>query len=177
LKEVGLDLSFVLDKLFFADISHAVDENAGVLNESIIKIFDNERFRPTTPPADCLEIWNKDFGSVKVQCSNGIYLFYKLIHDFGSNMDLVISIPLFKRIVSGLRSFFSTLLNKHLEVIEGVWETRQYSTMLVNANLVIDVIMPRVSVELSSIKFEMRIPELEEHRIRLKSIIFTRSNS
>lgn len=166
---MGLDLSFVLDKLFFADISNAVDDAANVLNEAIIKIFDKEEFRPAAPPVDCVEIWKKDFGIVNVQCSTGIYLFHKLLFDFGTNMSLVISIPLYKRIVSALRSFFSTLLNKHLELIEGDLETKQYSTMMVNANFVIDVIMPRVSVQLSSIKFERSLPELEEHRVRLKS--------
>lgn len=172
MKEVGLDLSFVLDKLFFADISHAVDENAAVVNASIIKIFDCDRFKPIAPPAELLELWKKDFGSVTTQYSKGIYLLHKLLCDFGNNMSLIphgTNIPIYARIVNALKSFFSTAMNKHKEAIEGDWDTSQYGTMLSNAEFIVDVMMQRVAVKI----FEKNVPELDEHSVRLKSMLWT----
>jgi hypothetical protein len=69
---VGLDLSFVLDKLFFADISNAVDDAANVLNEAIIKIFDKEEFRPAAPPDGRIWIWMGGLGCGVIIISYGL---------------------------------------------------------------------------------------------------------
>lgn len=62
LKDVGLDLSFVLDKLFFADIVQAIEEHASFLNDIIHGFLDAEKFGRCSPPSDHVHQWKADFG-------------------------------------------------------------------------------------------------------------------
>lgn len=178
LKEVGLDLSFVLDKLFFLDIAKAIEDHSISLTENVIKIFANDDFKPCIPSADTEKCWTKDFrifqanlAGVELRLSNGLYKFHKLLIDFGTDMSLVISIPLYGKIVSSLKSFFSACLNKQMELFEREWTVVQYSTMLMNAEFVVESLMPKIANQLATIKFDRPIPELEEHRLKLKSLL------
>lgn len=58
-----------------------------------------------------------------------------------------------------------------MELFEREWTVVQYSTMLMNAEFVVESLMPKIANQLATIKFDRPIPELEEHRLKLKSLL------
>ncbi|KAJ3221573.1 exocyst complex component exo84 [Clydaea vesicula] len=195
LKEVGLDLSFVLDKLFFFDIGKAIDAQASLLNEVILRSFLREEFVLCAPKGEFEIIWKKDFGIMKqnpllifsfinfaegtdMKFTRSVYELYKLLIDFGDDMSLVISVPLYGRVVSALKAFFATYINRMLELFENMeWKNKQYYAMMVNGNFIVDLLIPKISLQLSKIRFDRPIPELEEQRLKLKTVVLAMHGS
>ncbi|KAJ3080588.1 exocyst complex component exo84, partial [Quaeritorhiza haematococci] len=171
LRDVGLDVSFVLDKLFFDDIVRAIDEHAQRCTERILKSFAKEKFLAIPPPPELSDRWEREFGDLRFRQGHSVYDFYTILVGFGEDMRLMMSISLYSKIVSCLKDFFTTYLRKLFEMLDRDWSNRQYLTMLVDAKFTVEDLMPKVAAQLASIWFDRPVPELEEHRIRLRETV------
>ena len=65
LKESGLDLSFVLDKLFKQDLKESIEKHEKKCEEAILKALSKDSFAAISSSImkeDVREEWDKDFG-------------------------------------------------------------------------------------------------------------------
>ncbi len=73
LKESGLDLSFVLDKLFYQDLIEAIDKHARKCEESVVKALTKDSFVAISSSIlkdDVRDEWDKDFGMLIISSDN-----------------------------------------------------------------------------------------------------------
>ncbi|ORY46947.1 hypothetical protein BCR33DRAFT_783393 [Rhizoclosmatium globosum] len=87
---------------------------------------------------------------------------YELLMDFGADMGLIMSISLYAKIVWCLTDFFSS----YLILLRHDNELR----------IVIDNMMPQVASQLAQ-RFDRSIPELDEHRGRLRGLVNAMQNN
>jgi hypothetical protein len=95
LQEVGLDLNFVLDRLFMKDIEQAVNELSKTSTEKIASVFDYEHFAliPSHFAEDLQERWALEYGDIQYPLSESTYEFFGILTHFGKDLHLLMSIP------------------------------------------------------------------------------------
>lgn len=96
LREVGLDLSFVLDKLFYQDLIAAIDKHANRCSDVITKNIGRDSFGAMSVPSmrdNVKASWGDIFGETKIRMSQCVYDFFSLLVDFCSDIQHLISIP------------------------------------------------------------------------------------
>ncbi|KAJ3218340.1 exocyst complex component exo84 [Dinochytrium kinnereticum] len=175
LKDVGLDLHFVLDHLFFSDIVRAIENYATMINGQIVKEVENDNFEILTrKPIQFQDLEINDLEGKKV--SKSVFALFDLLLVFGSDMSLLITISLYAKIVSCLKDFFSTYIIKLLDIFEKQTRFDLSATMIWNVVFIVEWMLPTVSGQLS-IRFERPIPELDDHRERIKGAIDKLENS
>jgi hypothetical protein len=95
LRGVGLDLSFVLDKLFYQDLIVAIDKHANRCSDVIVKNIARDSFGAVSVSSlrdSVKEAWIKQFGDTKIRLSQCVYDFYSLLSEFGNDISHLISI-------------------------------------------------------------------------------------
>ncbi|KAJ3018728.1 UNVERIFIED_CONTAM: exocyst complex component exo84 [Siphonaria sp. JEL0065] len=179
LREIGLDLTFVLNQLFHHDLINSIEEYRRKGKEQIISYIDEDSFQLV----ECAENDLIKSGDLLapgldsgVAISVSVLQMYDFLMDFGADMGLIMSIQLYAKIVWCLTDFFSTYLIRIMDVFEKKWTNKQYYAMISNCGYVIDQMMPQVSNQLA-IRFDRSIPELDEHRGRLRGVISAMQNN
>ncbi|KAI8622354.1 hypothetical protein BC830DRAFT_1089575 [Chytriomyces sp. MP71] len=173
LREIGLDLTFVLNQLFHNDVVNAIEDYRRRGKEAIIRDIDEDTFaivecaqNDVTKSGDMIAR-GLESGAV---ISLSVLQLYDLLMDFGSDMGLIMSISLYAKIVWCLTDYFSTYLIRVMDVFDKKWTNKQYFVMICNCEFIIDIMIPQVSSQLS-LRFDRSIPELDEHRGRLKGVV------
>ncbi|KAJ3031338.1 exocyst complex component exo84 [Rhizophlyctis rosea] len=162
LKEVGLDLSFVLEDMFYPDLVTAVEEHAGRCQKDIVKAVGEDNFVVVDAKEEDAEF--------PVKVSKSVHTLYSILMDFGADMGLVMSITLYRKIVSALTDFFRSHVHQLLAVFDKGWSLKQCGVILVNATFVVEELLPRVTSQLA-MKFERPIPELDDMKLKLEDTI------
>ncbi|KAJ3328132.1 exocyst complex component exo84 [Blyttiomyces sp. JEL0837] len=121
LREVGLDLSFVLGQLFHADMLQAIEEYRCKTKNMIAHYVDEDTFEIDTSSQN---------GDLENQVSKSVLKFYDLLIEFGADMGLIISISIrFERSIPELQ--------EHQQRLEGLvtemhvnWVSKQATIIL-----------------------------------------------
>ncbi len=71
--------------------------------------------------------------------------------EFGNDMSLVISVPLYGKIVSCLKEFFTVYMTTLNMRFEREWSNKQYFNILANGNFVVEELMPKVAAQLAAV--------------------------
>ncbi|KAI9327477.1 hypothetical protein BDR26DRAFT_842971 [Obelidium mucronatum] len=179
LRDIGLDLTFVLDQLFHHDLINSIEEYRRKGKEMIIKYIDEDVFQVV----ECAENDLIKSGEMLapgldsgVSISISVLQMFDFLMDFGADMGLIMSIQLYAKIVWCLTDFFSTYLIRIMDVFDKKWTNKQYYLMISNCGYVIDQMMPQVSSQLA-LRFDRSIPELDEHRGRLRGVVSAMQNN
>ncbi|KAI9344811.1 hypothetical protein DFJ73DRAFT_839749 [Zopfochytrium polystomum] len=172
LRQVGLDLTFVLEQLFHRDVVAAIEDYRARAKLNIVRFIKEDTFvfvKDVGLKEPASEDDHFDFGSAT---TTSVYQFYNLLMEFGADMGLLVSISLYAKIIWCLTDFFSTFVSTVLEVISGSSTNRQGFAMLSNCRFIVEKMMPRVAQHLA-VRFERSIPELDEQGKRLAAAIDT----
>ncbi|KAJ3251183.1 exocyst complex component exo84, partial [Borealophlyctis nickersoniae] len=140
LRDVGLDLCFVLDHLFHADIVSSIDAHVVTCRTQIVKAVVTDKFSVVIPEGKA---------EIPARVSQSVHDFYAILSEFGADMSLIVTISLYTKIVWCLSEFFTTFINKLLEVCEKGWNNQHCGVILVDARFVVDDILPKVSAQLA----------------------------
>ncbi|KAI8843644.1 hypothetical protein BC829DRAFT_400805 [Chytridium lagenaria] len=156
LRDVGLDLHFVLDHLFFNDIVRSIEGYAEIIKLELFsrsKVTVSKFFAGRPEQLQELKMDAKAYSLFSIYCS-----------EFGSDMSLLISISLYAKIVSCLKDFFSTYIVKVLDIFEKPSGYQQNAIMISNVVFIVEHMLPTVSSQLSVNTVERPIPELDDHK-------------
>ncbi|KAJ3230788.1 exocyst complex component exo84 [Chytriomyces hyalinus] len=173
LRDIGLDLTFVLSQIFHGDIVNAIEDYRRRGKEVIIRDIDEDSFAAVEYAGDEMEKSNDmisrglEAGAV---ISISVLQLYDFLMDFGADTGLIMSIALYAKIVWCLTDFFSTYLIRIMDVFERNWTNKQYFVMISNCSFIIDIMIPQVSSQLA-LRFDRSIPELDDHRGRLRGVV------
>ncbi|KAJ3293381.1 exocyst complex component exo84 [Rhizoclosmatium sp. JEL0117] len=179
LRDIGLELTFVLNQLFHHDLVAAIEEYRRRGKDNIIRFIDEDSFTVV----ECAEndlIKSGDILATGLDANSNVSVsvlqLYELLMDFGADMGLIMSISLYAKIVWCLTDFFSSYLIRIMDVFEKKWTNKQYYVMITNCGFVIDNMMPQVASQLAQ-RFDRSIPELDEHRGRLRGLVNAMQNN
>ncbi|KAJ3238945.1 exocyst complex component exo84 [Chytriomyces hyalinus] len=173
LRDIGLDLTFVLSQIFHGDIVNAIEDYRRRGKEAIIRDIDEDSFAAVEYAGDDAEKSNDmisrglEAGAV---ISISVLQLYDFLMDFGADTGLIMSIALYAKIVWCLTDFFSTYLIRIMDIFERTWTNKQYFVMISNCSFIIDIMIPQVSSQLA-LRFDRSIPELDDHRGRLRGVV------
>ncbi|TPX74556.1 hypothetical protein CcCBS67573_g04173 [Chytriomyces confervae] len=173
LRDIGLDLTFVLSQIFHGDIVNAIEDYRRRGKEAIIRDIDEDSFAAVEYAGDDAEKSNDmisrglEAGAV---ISISVLQLYDFLMDFGADTGLIMSIALYAKIVWCLTDFFSTYLIRIMDIFERSWTNKQYFVMISNCSFIIDIMIPQVSSQLA-LRFDRSIPELDDHRGRLRGVV------
>ncbi|RKO83701.1 Cullin repeat-like-containing domain protein, partial [Blyttiomyces helicus] len=196
LRDVGLDLSFVLDKLFYADIVASIEAHAEGCEEAISRAIAADKFVAVGKNGDGAKRpqgASVPENDIPPRVSQSVHDLYAILMDFGADMGLLMSIMLYGKIVWCLTNFFATiglisrqanLLGTGKERVKGRVAERvnqncfssihlgmiQAGVILADAVFVVDDLLPKVASQLAA-RFERPIPELEDQRIQLHNLL------
>ncbi|KAJ3075450.1 exocyst complex component exo84 [Podochytrium sp. JEL0797] len=191
LRDIGLDLTFVLTQLFHNDVVAAIEEYRTRGKAAINQFIDQDEFHLV----ECTQHNLTTDGEVVAGIENAasvsvsVLQLYDFLMEFGADMGLIMSISLYAKIVWSLTDFFSTYLIRVMDVFEKEWTNKQvlaflfdikqkitrlfqYYAIISSCGYVIDKMMPQVAAQLAQ-RFDRSIPELEEHRRRLRGVVTT----
>ncbi|KAJ3042059.1 exocyst complex component exo84 [Rhizophlyctis rosea] len=185
LKEVGLDLTFVLDDLFHDDLVNAIDEHAKRCNGEIVGAVIEDGFGSVETGSEdgtwvswkVGNVENEDLitkawfvAEFPVKVSKSVHALYAILMDFGADMGLLMSIALYRKIVSALTDFFQAHVQQLLNVALSGLGLKQTAIILIDATFVVGDLMPKVTSQLAG-RFERPIPELDDMRVKLEETV------
>ncbi|TPX67222.1 hypothetical protein SpCBS45565_g03925 [Spizellomyces sp. 'palustris'] len=170
LRDLGLDVTFVLDEAFHDDIVKSIKEHSKQCENAIVAAVEADKFAVIKPDSPFLVGREDEFADITANVSQSVYELYSVFMEFGADVSVLMSISLYSKIVNCLTSFFAMYIRKLVEIFGGDWIYRQRSTILVDAAFVVDDLLPKVAGQLAH-RFERPIPELEDMREKLKHSI------
>ncbi|KAL2919873.1 exocyst complex component exo84 [Polyrhizophydium stewartii] len=170
LRDVGLDLTFLLDKIVLADIANAIETHSQSCEETIAAAVRNDKFEAVAPRTEFFDERNLSFDIPIPRMSESAYQLFKVLTDFASDVGVLMSMTLYNKIVSSLSSMFSVFINTTHSALDKDLTITQYCVILTNATFVIDHMLPKVKSQLQE-QFERPIPELEEDCARHKQTL------
>ncbi|KAJ3338043.1 exocyst complex component exo84 [Gonapodya sp. JEL0774] len=156
LREVGLDLNFMLEHLFLDDILNAIDAYGRRCYEAVVASIakDTLAIVPSEDKAGELQ------PGLKV--TQSAYTFYDVVVEFMNDMSLLVTLSLYEKIVSsfvGLFNGYLTILSESVK--NSLMKDGQVFAIMCDEVFVVDEFLPRIIAQLSH-RFDRPIPELEE---------------
>ncbi|KAG0306060.1 exocyst complex component exo84 [Linnemannia gamsii] len=160
LKDVGLDMIFVLDSFLLPYLTETIAEHERRCLERMDAIIEHDDFSPMS---------GEELGSV-TPLSASMIAFYTVMLQFVNNICLIGSLTLYTRIVESIAILFKAYVNRTIQVYEekGLSDDQRAS---VNSNFqfISESFISRVIVQLRH-RFDRPIPELESVREELGGI-------
>ncbi|KXS17582.1 hypothetical protein M427DRAFT_54516 [Gonapodya prolifera JEL478] len=156
LREVGLDLNFMLEHLFLDDILNAIDAYGRRCYEAVVASIAKD---PLTIVASDDKAGDLRAG---LKVTQSAYTFYDVVVEFMNDMSLLVTLSLYEKIVSSFVGLFNGYLTILSETVkDSLMKDAQVLAIMCDEVFVVDEFLPRIIAQLSH-RFDRPIPELEE---------------
>ncbi|KAG0197034.1 exocyst complex component exo84 [Mortierella sp. NVP41] len=155
LKDVGLDMIFVLDSFLLPYLTETIAEHERRCLERMDAIIEYDDFAPIS----------------STPLSTSMIAFYTVMLQFVNNICLIGSLTLYSRIVESIAILFKAYVNRTIQVYEEKGLTdEQRASVNSNFQFISESFISRVIVQLRH-RFDRPIPELESVREDLGGIL------
>eukprot|EP00842_Homolaphlyctis_polyrhiza_P006746 jgi/Hompol1/7072/HPOL_005178-RA len=159
--DVGLDLTFLLDKIVFEDIAKAIDRHSKTLEDTVAGAVRADKFELLEPRTAFFADRELTFETHIPMMAESAYTLSKSLTDFASDVGALMSMPLYNKIVSSLSLLFNVYVREMSAAMEQDLATSQYCSILSSMTFIVDFLLPKVESQLQA-HFERPIPELKE---------------
>lgn len=169
LRDVGLDLTFLIDKTIHEDIKKAIENYSYECNEKIEYGIKSDILESIKPNEEILDGEFMHFDRIPT-LSSSCYCFYQVLTTFGSDVGVLISLTLYNTVISSLIKFFEIYFEGLSTTFEQSLRNEGYCCLVTNAIFVGKQILPKLKVQLSE-RFERIIPEIDDLEERVSVMI------
>ncbi|KAI8919725.1 hypothetical protein BC831DRAFT_480271 [Entophlyctis helioformis] len=171
LRDVGLDLTFLLDQIVFEDIAKAIDSHFSECVEAIERAIAADPFDSLEPRVKFFEERGLSFAHIP-RMSESAYHLFTVLTDFAADVGQLMSLTLYNKIVCSLSVLFRVYIEGMKTALSKELSISQYCVVAANITFVIDYMLPKVKTQLVD-QFERAIPELENDYTAHKDTLVT----
>ncbi|KAK5666484.1 hypothetical protein BDV3_006192 [Batrachochytrium dendrobatidis] len=168
LRDVGLDLGFLIDQIVFGDIEKAIENHSKSLEELVIQAIECDTYESLEPRIDFFEERGLVFDAEIPRMSESAYQLFTILTDFASDVGALMSMTLYNKIVASLSALFEVYVIYTSAALQKDFSNKQICVVLSNITFVVEQMLPKVKIQLEE-QFERVIPELDEDCIRHKA--------
>ena len=118
MRDVGLDLSFLIEFTFNDDIVKSIEEHARKCEDIIIGSIAVEAFEPQTPDYLFWSARGIELNQNAPSISKSTVDLYSVLIDFASDVAVLMSLTLYSKIVWCLCTFFTTYVNTVSKIMD-----------------------------------------------------------
>jgi hypothetical protein len=147
LRDVGLDLTFLIDKTINEDIIKAIESYSIECNSNIELGINSDPMTLLEPDLIIFDGHFMQFENVPV-LSSSCYSFYQILTTFGSDIGILISLPLYNTVTTCLIKFFMTYFTGISLLFETCLKNEHYCCLLANCNFISKQILPKLLKQL-----------------------------
>ncbi|RKP08157.1 Cullin repeat-like-containing domain protein [Thamnocephalis sphaerospora] len=158
LREIGLDVNFMLEQMLVKNLSETIELYEKVCADTLSKSLLHDRFRMTGVNVD---------GSTAVQLTVSTAKLYKLVNELVRDMSLLSSVPIYTTVVSSTSTIIERYLKLMLATCQEIdLDDKQRFAVLADVGFVSEFFLPRVTSRIAKM-FGRPVPELQALRNRL----------
>ncbi|TPX34542.1 hypothetical protein SmJEL517_g02834 [Synchytrium microbalum] len=168
LREVGLDLGFLLERLFHNGVLRAIESHFQVCQQRVTKFMKADKFEIVACESPAVISMEMDTHDLTANVSISLFEFWLLLTEFASDVSGVISMQLYSKVIWCLGGIFTTYV-VGLKVLSDASKLNIYQkiTLLTNAVVVVETLLPKVASQLGQ-RFERPTPELDDMQTKLR---------
>ncbi|KAI8907175.1 hypothetical protein EDD86DRAFT_227746 [Gorgonomyces haynaldii] len=163
LRDVGLDLTFLMDTIIYQDIVNAIDVYSLECEQKIVEHGQKDPLASLPPDAQVFETKGMSFEVSVPKLGKSAYDFHTVLTTFGADVGILLSLQLYNKVVGSLLKFFKSYFDCMSNHLKQDKTHGQYCTALVNAIFVTEHMLPKTKMQLLD-RFEREIPEMDEQQ-------------
>ena len=107
LRDVGLDLTFLMDKIIYEDIINAIEIYAMECEQKINQSVLSDALESLEPDWSAFEGKGLVFDIKIPRMSTSAYEFHRILTTFGADVGILLSLQLYNKVISALSTFFT----------------------------------------------------------------------
>lgn len=147
LRDVGLDLTFMMDKIINEDIIKAIHNYATECNTKIVSATNTDPIKALEPDLEIFDDHFMQFEKVP-KLSDSCHSLYTVLTTFGADVGILLSLTLYNTVTTALIRFFDSYFDGLNTSFNTMLSNEQYCCLLANAIFSGRHILPKLKQQL-----------------------------
>ena len=152
LRDVGLDITFMMDQIINKDILDAIetysDECCRNVNYGVI----NDNLDPLEPNIQIMDGEFLQFDKIP-KLSSSCYCLYIILTTFGSDIGILLSLAIYNKVVGALSKFFDGYFNGLEKLLAKNLTNQQHCVLLADSVFAATQLVPKIKLQLCVIVY------------------------